>query len=360
MRISVTIYRTLGLLWLVGLDASVSGQDFRELEVKTRTGSISGLPISWGNDQVLMLRSDGWLAEFPTREVVEHRITERNFRPAQAEEMAKALQAELGPSYRTAIAGPFLIVAPGASLPVWSERFLALYGGFQNYCATRQITLRRPPFLMPAIVFRTRQEFDTYSQRYGHTVTASTLGYYSLVTNRIALYEFSANENNSEFFPTASTLIHEATHQAAYNTGIHDRLAEQPLWTIEGLAMLFEAPGVYDSGRFNQPESRINSTRLMGFRQFFPDAQSVSDALPILLTDDKYFERDPDRAYCLAWALTYFLSEQYNFRYSAYLRSVASRGPGSRYPAEERYRHFESTFGNTAIVARDLYSKLSP
>lgn len=346
-------------MWLGVISFPVTAQEFRELDVRTRNGSISGLPISWGSEQVLMLRSDGWLAEFPTNEVVEHRISERTFKPAQAEEMTLQLQAELGTSYRTAVAGPFLIVAPGASLPVWSERFLALYNGFRGYCAARQINLRQPPFLMPAIVFRTREEFDAYSQRHGHAVTQSTLGYYSLVTNRIALYEFSSNSNTSEFFPTASTLIHEATHQAAYNTGIHDRLAEQPLWTIEGLAMLFEAPGVYDSGRHHQPEMRINTTRMLGFRQFFPNEQAVADALPILITDDKYFERDPDRAYCLSWALTYYLSERYDSQYSAYLRSVANRGPGSRYPADERFRQFEEAFGTAGLVARDLYLTLN-
>lgn len=353
------LHQATWLLVLGFCPLPVRGQDFRELEVRTQNGAIRGLPISWGSDLVLMLRSDGWLSEFPTREVVEHRLTDRTFRPAQAEEMSRLLQAELGPEYRTAVAGPFLIVAPGPSLPVWSERFLALYDGFRNYCATRQIDLRQPAFLMPAIVFRTRQEFDNYSQRYGHNITASTLGYYSLITNRIALYEFSSADNNREFFPTASTLIHEATHQAAYNTGIHDRLAEQPLWMIEGLAMLFEAPGVYDSGRHQQPEMRVNKTRLLGFRQFFPDAQSVSDALPILVTDDTYFERDPDRAYCLAWALTYFLSERYDSKYSTYLRSVAGRGAGSVYSAGERFLEFEASFGNVAIVARDLYSTLS-
>lgn len=348
------------LMLCVGFCPCVIAQEFRELEVRTRVGLVKGLPISWANDQVLMLRSDGWLAEFPTREVLEHKLSDRYFRPAQAEEMVKMLQVELGNSYQSAVAGPFLIMAPGPSLPIWSERFLALYSGFQSYCNIRQIALRQPPFLMPAIVFRTRQEFEAYSQRHRHAITSSTLGYYSLVTNRIALYEFSATDNSSEFFSTASTLIHEATHQAAYNTGVHDRLAEQPLWTIEGLAMLFEAPGVYDSGRYHQPQQRINTTRLLGFRQFFPDEQSVTAALPLLITDDKYFERDPDRAYCLAWALTYYLSERYDAQYSAYLRSVSSRGPGSRYPADERFRAFEESFGNTAIIARDLYSSLKP
>lgn len=346
------------LFCLSGWCSFLSGQEFRELEVKTRSGSVHGLPISWGSDQILMLRSDGWLAEFPTQEVVEHRLSERNFRPAEANQMAQILQAELGPSYRTAVAGPFLIIAPGSSLPIWSERFLALYGGFQTYCAARHIRLRQPPFLMPALVFRTRQEYEDYSQRHGHAITASTLGYYSLVSNRIALYEFAASDNHSEFFSTASTLIHEATHQAAYNTGIHDRLAEQPLWTIEGLAMLFEAPGIYDSGRHPQPNQRVNRTRLLGFRQFFPDAQSVNEALPLLITDDKYFERDSDRAYCLAWALTYYLSERYESQYSFYLQNVASRGAGSRYPAEERFRQFEASFGNLDILARDLFLHL--
>ena len=78
----------VGLVVLAGGSPELSGQEFRELEVQTRNGAIRGLPISWGSDQVLMLRSDGWLAEFPTGEVVEHRLSNRSFRPAQAEEMS--------------------------------------------------------------------------------------------------------------------------------------------------------------------------------------------------------------------------------------------------------------------------------
>ena len=41
----------------------------------------------------------------------------------------------------------------------------------------------------------------------------------------------------------SDTIIHEATHQTAYNVGVHARFADQPRWLVEGLAMMFEAEG---------------------------------------------------------------------------------------------------------------------
>lgn len=336
------------------LSQHLPAEGFPELEVQVSSGVISGLPVSWGSEQVLMLRSDGWLAQFPRNQVINHRLLDRNFQPAVSHEMAKTLLDEIGGSYQTAVAGPFLIVAPGDSIPVWSDRFLQLYNGFRSFCSTRQIPLREPSFLMPAIVFRTRGEFEQYAQRHDNSVSASTLGYYSLLSNRIVLYDLPNTEGASTFYSTASTLIHEATHQTAYNTGIHDRLSEQPLWVVEGLAMLFEAPGVYDSDRYPQREMRINKLRRNSFNHYFPNERSLAEVLPVIITDDKYFEHDPDRAYCLAWALTFYLSEKSVASYASLLRQVSSRGPGTVYPANERFHHFEQQFGNLNLLARDL------
>jgi hypothetical protein len=301
-----------------------------------------------------MLRNDGWLAQFPRNQVIQHRLLDRNFQPAVAHEMSKALLNEIGGSYQTAVAGPFLIVAPGNSIPLWSDRFLQLYNGFRSFCSTRQIPLREPSFLMPAIVFRTREEFEQYAQRYNNPVSPSTLGYYSLLSNRIVLYDLPNSDATSTFYSTASTLIHEATHQTAYNTGIHDRLSEQPLWVVEGLAMLFEAPGIYDSDRYPRREMRINKLRRDSFKHYFPDERSLTEVLPLLITDDKFFEHDPDRAYCLAWALTFYLSEKSVASYASLLRQVSSRGSGSVYPANERFQNFEQQFGDLNLLARDV------
>jgi hypothetical protein len=352
---SIKLYFTCLLTFVLSLVSQpISAEDFPELEVQVSSGVISGLPVSWGNDQVLMLRNDGWLAQFPRNQVIQHRLLDRNFQPAVAHEMSKSLLNEIGGSYQTAVAGPFLIVAPGNSIPLWSDRFLQLYNGFRSFCSTRQIPLREPSFLMPAIVFRTREEFEQYAQRYNNPVSPSTLGYYSLLSNRIVLYDLPNSDATSTFYSTASTLIHEATHQTAYNTGIHDRLSEQPLWVVEGLAMLFEAPGIYDSDRYPRREMRINKLRRDSFKHYFPDERSLTEVLPLLITDDKFFEHDPDRAYCLAWALTFYLSEKSVASYASLLRQVSSRGSGSVYPANERFQNFEQQFGDLNLLARDV------
>jgi len=38
---------------------------------------------------------------------------------------------------------------------------------------------------------------------------------------------------------TVSTIVHEATHQIAFNCGLHTRLSDCPVWFSEGIAMYF-------------------------------------------------------------------------------------------------------------------------
>ena len=39
-----------------------------------------------------------------------------------------------------------------------------------------------------------------------------------------------------------STIVHEATHQIAFNSGLHQRLSDCPKWFSEGIAMYCETP----------------------------------------------------------------------------------------------------------------------
>ena len=67
---------------------------------------------------------------------------------------------------------------------------------------------------------------------------------------------------------SAAMLVHEAAHQAAFNTGIHSRLTSPPQWLAEGLATLFEARGVWNSDQYRRLSDRVNPGRLAEFRQF--------------------------------------------------------------------------------------------
>src|SRR5579862_3960399 len=65
-----------------------------------------------------------------------------------------------------------------------------------------------------------------------------------------------------------NTIVHETTHQVAFNTGLHSRIAETPKWVIEGLATMFEAPGIRDSQKNASPKLRINRGRYVWFTNY--------------------------------------------------------------------------------------------
>ncbi len=72
--------------------------------------------------------------------------------------------------------------------------------------------------------------------RQGDKIDSRVLGYYSSRSNRITLYDVGGTAAGSAaWHQNADTIIHEATHQTAYNTGVHRRFAQTPKWVVEGL-----------------------------------------------------------------------------------------------------------------------------
>ena len=71
---------------------------------------------------------------------------------------------------------------------------------------------------------------------------------------------------------TVATIVHEATHQLAYNTGLQTRYAGNPMWVSEGIAVYFETPDL-DSARGWRYIGAINRLHLNHFREY---AQSAS------------------------------------------------------------------------------------
>ena len=64
-----------------------------------------------------------------------------------------------------------------------------------------------------------------------------------------------------------ATIIHEATHQLAFNRGLQARFADVPLWVSEGIALYFETPDLRNS-RGWQTVGAVNRVRLDRFRQY--------------------------------------------------------------------------------------------
>ena len=106
--------------------------------------------------------------------------------------------------------------------------------------------------------------------------------------------------------PNVATIVHEATHQLAYNSGLQTRYADNPLWLSEGLAMFFETPD-FRSDKGWRKVGSVHPVRLRHFRKALDSRPP--DRLERLLRGDAAF-RDPETAgtaYAEAWSLSYYL-----------------------------------------------------
>ena len=143
---------------------------------------------------------------------------------------------------------------------------------------------------------------------------------------------------------TVATIVHEATHQIAFNCGLHTRLSDCPRWFSEGIAEYFETPDLRSAKGWSGIGA-VNPPRLARFQQYA--AARPANSLETLLRDDARFS-DPKHsldAYAEAWALTYFLIRKHPKEYVAYLAMLSKKKPLLQDVPDKRLEQFRQAFG---------------
>jgi len=141
-----------------------------------------------------------------------------------------------------------------------------------------------------------------------------------------------------------ATIIHEATHQIAFNSGLHARYADISLWVSEGLAVFFETPDLRSSQGWRNIGG-VQLSRLAQFRQYRKDRPE--DSLRTLLADDGRFRQTSTAldAYAEAWALHHFLITTRLKDYVRYQQQLSARPLLIYDTPEERLAAFRQAFG---------------
>ncbi|TWT47656.1 DUF1570 domain-containing protein [Botrimarina hoheduenensis] len=305
--------------------------------------AYEGRPLAWTKATVALLNRDGQLHEFAAARAKEAQKTAANFQGYSTAEMRQRLYNEFGSDYDYTSTQHYVVVHPRGGKEVWAERFEQMYRSFTRYFRVRGFDPAAPPYPLVAVVFRNRSEYQRYGKESKSGAPSGALGHYESLSNRVYLYDQSS-VGEDRWEETAATVIHEATHQTAYNVGVHNRFAASPRWVSEGLATMFEARGVHDSRSYDRGDDRINRGRLMDFREVVLPTKALGD-LASFIASDQAFERKPIPAYAQAWALTFFLSETRPQDYAAYLTRTADRPLFAEYPAAERVADFRRVFG---------------
>ncbi len=143
---------------------------------------------------------------------------------------------------------------------------------------------------------------------------------------------------------SVATVIHEATHQIAFNSGLQTRFADIPLWVSEGLA-------VYLRNARSAKHSRLADDRRgqpAGWRSFAATCATRPTSLKTLIVDDTRIRdtRTALDAYAEAWALNYYLLRHHPREYVAYLQMLSEKKPLLWDTPEDRLREFQQAFGD--------------
>ena len=302
---------------------------------------VAGKVLGRDKAKTMVMRRDGRIVTLTNTKIDSPRVLKTSFKPASQSEIRGALLREHGSRFAVSGTGHYLVVHPKGQKE-WVDRFESVYRSVAMYASTRRLKVTRPEFTMVAIVLPSRPAFEAYGRKLRFDVPQNVVGFYDPKSNRIVVYNMVAADGSSyTWSQNASTVIHEAAHQAAFNFGIHSRFARTPVWVAEGFATQFEAPGVWNQNKNTGIKSRINLDQLAIFRKTIAD-KGVKGWLPSMVGSNRFFEADTIRAYSAAWAASFYFAETQKDRYGAYLSKTAVTTEES---SAERMKLFRSVFG---------------
>ena len=367
------------LLSLVGCTVQAVAVDRVTLQREGEKHHIAGkLLVTAADGGLLLLAADGTLWTVQPAEIREHTQDQEEFRPLTADEITAQLLKQLPEGFEAYKTAHYVICHNGSrAYAVWcGSLFERLQRAFVNFWTRKGMKLHEPELPLVAIVFNDRASYLAYSQAELGANAEAIIGYYSLRSNQMTMYDLTgvdvlrkpgdrrnsaAHINQMLARPEAeqmvATIIHEATHQIAFNTGMHARFADIPLWVSEGIAVYFETPDL-ESAKGWRSIGAVNRSRLNQFRQYLPGRPRES--LPSLLGTDKRM-RDPHTAldaYAESWALNYYLIRQKPKQYVSYLQSLAEKKPLIWEDSATRVQEFETFFGNLAPLEADFLRQI--
>ncbi len=355
--------------FFVGVPETLFGMDHVSLKRNGTTKRVSGkVVVEVQNGGLLFCARDGVLWEIQPEEIAERDHDDDPFDPLSAAQVAENLLASLPAGFRVHHTAHYVICYNTS--PAYAQWCGALYErlfrGFYTYWSHLGVDLVKPETPLVALVFASKDSYTEYKRRDLGEDAGAMIGYYNMKTNRVNMYDLTGIEGlkrprgrissadrinqilqQPRAAPTVATIVHEATHQLAYNSGLQVRYADNPLWVSEGIAVYFEAPDLKSSKGWRGIGS-VNRERLLRFRKYL--RKRPADSLITLLSDHKRL-KDPSLerrfdAYAEAWALNYYLFKSRKEDYVRYLKALAKKQPIFDDDPKTRIAEFKAVFGS--------------
>lgn len=324
---------------------------------------IAEVIAEYAGGSKLLLTSDGQLWTLRGEEIASIEDTDDEMQAATQDEIFAEFANQGFSVYQTK---HYVLVYNTSEVYVkWvGQLFEGLHRRFANFWRSKGLKLDEPRFPLVAVVFSDKQSYLRFAREDIGESADAMIGYYNMKTNRMVMYDLtgvdaivpkgqrvSSSAVISKLLsqPTAertvATIVHEAVHQMSFNGGLQVRLADNPYWVSEGMAMFFEAPDRSSRAGWGSI-GKINYHNLSLFRRNL--AARGADRLTGMITDDSKFQKadTAPQFYPESWALTYFLMKTKSRDYVKYLSALKSLKPLGESTPRERLDLFKEHFGD--------------
>jgi len=360
-----------GICWflftcILAVPAWTWGNERIRFELDGRVQVVTGTLVAEARDGgLLLLAEDGQMWPLQPAEIQKREPLEGSFQPLDQDQLQARVLAELPGGFRVHRTAHFLVCfnTSPAFAHWWGSLAEKLYRSFYGYWKYRGMELTPPAFPLVAVVFQGQADYLDFCKRELGSRGSQYIGHYSQQTNRVCTFDLTGIDllaNQRRPLPTLShvsrllnqpaaertvaTIIHEVTHQLAFNSGLQTRYADNPGWVSEGIATYFESPSLTTTRGWNAV-GKMNRFNLFYFRRSLQ--QQPGTRLPGLISADAAFQ-DPGavrQAYAESWALTYFLLKTRAPQYCEYIKRLSSQSPLQRRGSDERKAIFRASFG---------------
>jgi hypothetical protein len=383
------------------------------VELRLGDNAVEGRIVERGPGWCALYDREGRMHTIDLDQVTRFKKVSSKFSPYSFQTLRTKLLKEFGSGSEVSTTRHYVVCAPKGRAKTYCDVFEKTWRRFHMYFAIRGFKMNDPEFPMIAVVLKDRKSFLEYARKENTKVDSSILGYYWSTHNRVIMFEdqksqagvFDHNSPTEERLLATSlrgskhldvlagpshlegnawewafgnaqqttgdlhhphalddvatraginsglqeTMIHEATHQLGYNLGLHNRTGRNPKWVVEGLATVFETPGMEKYAMDRDVKKRMNPGWHYGFKKFIKVGRPAG-FLETFIRDDKPFSTQMGNAYAQAWALSFWLIETRPREYAKFLQKMASPEVTRQLTPDLRVKVFRESFGKNLIL----------
>ena len=312
------------------------------------------------NGQVLIEERNGRIQQLNPAMIESRTASESPFLPMTDDELGADLLSKVPPGFEIHQTDHYVVCSN------CSEEYAQFVGKllekvfdqYFQFMDEQEIIVRQPGAKLPVIILQSEAEFKEFATAQHPEISfEDTPGYYSLRDNQMLLMDLTRDRSLPSLTAIrkrladqplqVATMVHEAVHQLAFNTGLQIRMADNPVWLSEGLALYFEPIAPRSATLWTRP-GLVSSRHHPVFVRHSENGTTEIRLRELVSVDKTFLSGDSvATAYAESWGLTSYLFRQQKDGMKKYLTKIARRKPLQRVSPEERVAEFQEAFGKS-------------